>query len=76
MYTQTNTFSVTELRQKTSKILKDIVEKGVVYVLHRSKVKAAVVDPVYLQALQEAHEDYLDTLEFDQTVKLPRIPLA
>lgn len=76
MYTQNNTYSITDLRQKTSKVLKDAEEKGVIYVLYRSKVKAALVDAAYLEALQQSHEDYLDMLEFDQTIKLPRIPLA
>ena len=76
MYTQNNTYSITDLRQKTSKLLKDAEEKGFIYVLHRSKVKAALVDVSYLAALQQSHEDYLDMLEYDQTIKLPRIPLA
>ncbi len=35
----------------------------------------AVVNLNYLAVLQETYEDYLDTLEFDQTKKLKRIPL-
>ncbi len=75
MNTQTNTFSVTDLRHKTSQILQKVQDSGIVFVVQHSKIKAAVVDPEYLDALQKAQEDYLDILEFDQTIDLPRISL-
>ena len=75
MNTSIATFSVTELRHKTSEILKEIKEKGYVYVIKRSKTEAALVDINYLNALKEAYEDYLDILEFDKTIGLKRIPL-
>ena len=70
------TSTITDLRHKTNKVLLKAEERGYVYLLRRSKVAAAVVDVKYLTALQEAYEDYLDTLEFDRTIKLKRIPLA
>ncbi|MBI4226491.1 type II toxin-antitoxin system Phd/YefM family antitoxin [Candidatus Roizmanbacteria bacterium] len=75
MDTSINTSTITDLRHKTNKVLQKAEEKGYVYLLRRSKVAAAVVDVKYLNALQEAYEDYLDTLEFDKTIKLKRIPL-
>lgn len=75
MDTQNSTFSVTDLRHKTSQVLQKALDTGIVYVVQHSKIKAAVVDPEYLTALQKAQEDYLDILEFDQTIDLPRISL-
>lgn len=75
MDTPNSTFSVTDLRHKTSQVLQKAQDTGVVFVVQHSRIKAAVVDPDYLAALQKAHEDYLDVLEFDQTIDLPRITL-
>lgn len=72
----TLSFSVTDLRHKTIMLLKQAGEQGYVYLLRRSKPEAALVDIGYLRALQEAYEDYLDTLEFDKAVGLKRISLA
>lgn len=76
MSTSIATSTITDLRHKTNKILMQAEEKGYVYLLKRSKPAAAVVDIKYLEALQEAYEDYLDTLEFDKTIKLKRIPFS
>ena len=76
MYTLNNTFSVTDLRQKTTKVLKEVKDIGFAYLLNRSKTEAALVDIDYLTALQEAYEDYLDTKEFDKTINLKRVPLS
>lgn len=75
MDTSIVTFSVTDLRHKTKKVLKEAGERGYVFLLRHSKAEAALVDINYLAALQEAYEDYLDTLEFDKTIGLKRIPL-
>jgi len=75
MYTLNNTFSVTDLRQKTTKVLKEVKNTGFAYLLNRSKTQAAIVDIDYLTALQEAYEDQIDTAEFDKTVGLKRISL-
>lgn len=76
MDTYTDTYSVTDLRHKTNEILKVASAKGMVYLVRRSKAEAAIVDLDYLNALREAYEDYLDTLEFDRTIRLKKIPLA
>ena len=60
VYTNMNTYSVTELRQKTSAVIKAALEKGYVHIIQNSKAKVAVVDSDYLTAMQEAYEDYLD----------------
>lgn len=75
MDTSIDTFSVTELRHKTNQVLKEVDIKGVVYLVKRSKPTAAMVDIAYLRVLQDTYEDYLDTLEFDKTVTLKRVPL-
>lgn len=76
MDTKIVTFSVTDLRHRTTEVLRCVAEQGFAYLLRHSKPKAAVVDIDYLNALQEAYEDYLDTLEFDRTIRLKRMPLA
>lgn len=76
MDTPISTSTITELRHKTNQVLSQAAEKGLVYLLRRSKLEAAIVDIHYLNALQEAYEDYIDTLEFDKTIHLKRIPLA
>lgn len=72
----TATFSVTDLRHRTSAVLKTTNEQGVAYVIRRSRPAVALVAIDYLTALQEAYEDHLDEAEFDATIKLPRIPLV
>jgi len=76
MSANTHTYSITDLRQKTTQVLKDASSAGYGYVMHRSRPKAAIVDIDYLQMLQAAYEDYLDMLEYDKTINLPRIPLS
>lgn len=76
MNTYTNTYTITDLRQKTLWLLKQTSIKGYIYLLRRSRPKAALVDIKYLTALQEAYEDNLDIQEFDQTINLKRISLA
>lgn len=76
MDTSMDTFSITDLRHKTLKILKQLNQKEIVYLFRRSKPEAALVSLNYLNALQEAYEDYLDILEYDRTIGLKRIPLG
>ncbi|MCL5797487.1 MAG: hypothetical protein M1366_01675 [Patescibacteria group bacterium] len=76
MNTNLDTYSITELRHKTRKLLEKASEKGYVYLLRNSKTEAALVDIEYLNALRSAYEDYTDTLEFDLTVKQKRVPLS
>lgn len=75
MNTNLDTFSITDLRHKTNIVLRNAKNKGVSYLFRHSKAEAALVDIAYLNALQKAYEDYLDTLEFDQTVTQKRISL-
>ena len=75
MDTNLDTYSVTDLRHKTNVVLKSTKRKGVTYLFRHSKAEAALVDIAYLRALQQAYEDYVDTLEFDQTFTMKRIPL-
>ncbi|MCL4338137.1 type II toxin-antitoxin system Phd/YefM family antitoxin [Patescibacteria group bacterium] len=76
MDTNLDTYSITELRHNTRKLLEKASEKGYVYLLRNSKTEAALVDIEYLNALRSAYEDYTDTLEFDLTVKQKRVPLS
>lgn len=69
-------FSVTDLRHKTSEVLEQAESQGFVYVFRHSKPQAAVIELNYLLALQEAYEDYLDTLEFDRTINLKKVSFA
>lgn len=54
MDTSIATFSVTDLRHKTNKVLEEVKEKGCVYLIRRSKLEAAIVDIEYFKALQQA----------------------
>ena len=65
----TNSFSITDLRQKTTDVLLAAKQMGYVTVVKNSKNDAYVVDPKYFLALQEAYEDYLDILEYDQGIE-------
>ncbi|MEK9178409.1 MAG: hypothetical protein AAB801_01355 [Patescibacteria group bacterium] len=74
MYTSNNTFSVTDLRKKTVKVLKEAKNSGFVHLVNRSKTEAALVDIDYLRALQEAYEDMMDIKEYEETIRMKRIP--
>ncbi len=73
-----NTFSVTDLRHKTNDVLAAAKQLGYVSVVKNSQTNTYIVDSNYFHALQEAYEDYLDTIEYDQGVeslkKEPTIP--
>jgi len=60
------TYSVTDLRQKTSDVIATAMADGYVHIIQNSKPKVAVVDSEYLSALQEAYENQLDVEEFDR----------
>ena len=75
MNTIMNTFSITDLRQNTLEVMKMANQNGVAYLFKHSRPQAALVDINYLKSLQDAYEDYLDTVEFDQTVKQKKISL-
>ena len=69
MNTNSHTYSITDLRQKTKKVLDEVLEKSVVYLFRNSKPEIALVDINYLKSLEEAYEDYLDVIEFDKRKK-------
>ena len=75
MNTNIGTFSVTDLRHRTSEVLRKVASQGLVYLVRHSRPEAAVIDLDYLEALQEAYEERLDIAEFDKTLKLKRISL-
>ena len=70
-----NTYSVTELRQKTSTVIKAALDKGYVHIIQNSKAKVAVVDSAYLTAMQEAYEDQMDIKELKRRRNEPTITL-
>lgn len=70
-----NIYSITDLRQKTTKVIASALANSYVHIIQNSRSKVALVDSEYLKMLQEAYEDYVDTLEYDRTVNLPRISL-
>lgn len=61
-----NTFSITDLRHKTSTVLAAAQQFGYVSLVKNSQQNTYIVDAKYFQALQEAYEDYLDILEYDK----------
>lgn len=75
----TDTYSVTDLRQKTALVLADAKENGYVAVVKNSKKDAYIVSAEYFLAMQEAYDDYLDNIEFEKGMeslkKEPAIPL-
>lgn len=64
-----DTYSITELRHKTSEVLAAAKKSGYVSVLKNSKRDAYIVDPNYFLMLREAYEDYLDEREYDKAIK-------
>ncbi len=70
-----NIFSITDLRQKTTKVIESALANNYVHIIQNSKSKVAMVSGEYLKTLQEAYEDYLDMQEFDRHINEPRISL-
>lgn len=73
MLTIPSSTTVTELRRKSASILKTLADEKLVLLIKNSKPKGALVDLEYLKMLQEAYEDYLDILSFDQAINEPTI---
>lgn len=74
MFTIPNSTTVTELRRKSASILKTLADEKLLLLIQNSKPKGALVDLEYLKILQEAYEDYLDILTFDQAISEPTLP--
>ena len=69
----TNSFSITDLRQKTLDVINAAKASGYVQIIQNSKIDVAVVDAAYLTALQEAYEDQMDIIEFDRVKNDPPV---
>jgi len=70
-----NMYSITDLRQKTTKVIESALANNYVHIIQNSRSKVALVDSDYLEMLQESYEDYLDVQEYDRHVNDPRISL-
>ena len=68
-----NSTTITELRRKSASVLKNLADEKLLLLIQNSKPKGALVDLEYLKMLQEAYEDYLDMLAFDEAVDRPTI---
>ena len=66
MNTYSDTYSITDLRQKTLEVLAATKQHGYVNLIKNSKKASVMVDPAMFLKLQEAYEDYLDGLEYDK----------
>lgn len=69
------TYSVTDLRHKTSDVISSALDRGYVHIIKNSKTPVAVVDSKYLSMLQEAFEDMMDIKTADKHVNEPTISL-
>jgi PHD/YefM family antitoxin component YafN of YafNO toxin-antitoxin module len=73
-----STTTITELRRESAKILKNLPKEKLMLLIQNSKPKGALIDLDYLKMLQEAYEDYMDTIAYDEAVadinKEPLIP--
>ena len=69
-----NTVSITDLKQNTSKVIKQVQDDGrSVVILQRSKAAAVLVDPAYFDSLEEAFEDRIDLLAIEERKNDPII---
>ncbi len=69
-----NTVSITDLKQNTSKVIKQVQDDGrSIVILQRSKVAAVLVDPSYYDTLEEALEDIIDLKAIEDRKNDPTI---
>lgn len=66
MITYSDTYSITDLRQKTLEVLAAAKHHGYVSLIKNSKKASVVVDPDIFLKLQEVYDNYLDNLEYDK----------
>ena len=67
---------ITQARGKLGDLAKQ-AENGHYIILTKGGLpKAVLLNYAYHQALEESYQDYLDVLEYDQTIGLKRIPLS
>lgn len=77
--TPENTKNVTEVREKTIQLLKDVKRLGVIYIMQRSDPKAVLLSIDEFKHMQGLLEDYLDELDAKELARQPRgrgIPLS
>ena len=60
-----NTISVTDLRRKVAEVLEGLEKDKLYLILQNYKPKGVLADLEYIKTLQEAYEDYLDIINFD-----------
>lgn len=65
MHIYMNTYSITDLRHKTTSVINDAKLHGYTSIVKNSQQDAFIVDPKYFLALQEVYENYLDIVEYD-----------
>lgn len=71
-----NVLSVTELKRETSKVLERVSKtKEPIYIMSRSKPKAAVINVKMLKKFEEALEDLEDIRAFEEAKNEPTISL-
>ena len=61
--TSDNTKNITDLRENTIQLLKDVNRLGTVYIMQRSDPKAVMLSIDEFKRMQELLEDYLDELD-------------
>lgn len=61
--TSQNVKTVTDLREDTLGVLRDVQKFGLVYLFQHSDPKAVVISMNEFAKLQEAYEDYIDNQE-------------
>lgn len=71
-----NTVSITDLKQKTADVIKNVRASGKpAAILQRSEVAAILVDPEYYQVLEEALEDLEDIRDIELRKNEPTISM-
>lgn len=69
-----STVSITDLKQNTSKVIKQVQDKGEsVVILQRSKAAAVLVDPTHYDVLEEALEDLIDLKAIEERKNDPTV---
>ena len=70
-----NTISITDLKQNTSRVIKQIQDHGEsVLILQHSKAAAVLVDPDYFNTLEEALENRMDLKAIEERKSEPTVP--
>lgn len=70
-----NTASITDLKQNTARIIKEVQEGKSVVILQRSQAAAVLVDPDYYAVLEEALETANDLKAIEERKNEPTVSL-